>query len=264
MVEIQEYQELFMWSKKKGFSLLEVLVAVSLLGLILTFIFRSFVDFSQNSQKTENILYLSRELNALKKLMETDFGSIIFLQSYTNDYESQSIRYFSGIQGDNKLIGSSNTDQIFFHVNRNSINFNQVEVEKDPKLHEIGYFVTLVEEDKYNLYRTEQYYIDSKPNNYIGIIADENITEFSNVKNSLVTSNIVDFNIRYLNHQFIWLDSWNSISNQNQHDIERNKGRIPQAVEVEITLKRDNIILKNAFILNLRPVLGKDIYWSNF
>lgn len=262
--EVQKYKELFMWNKKKAFSLLEVLVATSLLALVLTFIFQGFINFSKNSQKSENILYLSRELNGLKNLIEKDLSSVVFLQSYTNDYEGKSARYFSGIQGDNKLIGENNTDQIFFHSHRGSISFNKIPPNEDPKLHEVGYFVSFVEDDSYEFYRTEQYYIDSKAGNYIGTISSANIVKSANVKNSLVTKNIVEFNVRYLTHNFLWVDSWNSISNQNIPDIDKNRGRIPVAIEVELALKRENVVLKDSFQINLRPFLAKDIYWGNF
>ena len=253
-----------MWkNKQKGFSLLEVLVAISLLSLILTFIFQGFINFSRNSQKSENILYLSRELNALKKLLEKDISSVVFLQSYTNDYEATSPRYFSGIQSDNKLIGEHQADQIFMHLQRDAISFNELE-NQDPRVHEVGYFVAIAGDESFELYRSEQYYIDSKANNYLGIIAKENINSSPNVRNSLVTTNIVDFNIRYLTYNFIWLDSWNSVSNQNKQDITKNKNRIPQAIEVEISLKKRGVILKDSFQINLRPNFGKDIYWGNF
>jgi prepilin-type N-terminal cleavage/methylation domain-containing protein len=253
-----------MWNRKNAFSLLEVLVATSLLALILAFIFRGFINFSQNSQKSENVLYLSRELNALKKLIEKDLRSVIFLQAYTNDYTGQSIRYFSGIRGDNKLIGENNADQIFMHVQREALSFNKIPADEDPKLHEVGYFVSFVEEDSYELYRSEQYYIDSKAGNYIGTISKENISENPNSKNALITKNILEFNVRYLTHSFLWVDFWNSISNQNSHDPEKNRGRIPRAVEVEIAVKRNNVILKDSFQINLRPLLAEDIYWGNF
>lgn len=253
-----------MWNKAKGFSLLEILVAISLLTLILTFIFQGFINFTRNSKKSENILYLSRELNALKILLAKDISSVIFLQSYANDYKGASVRYFSGIQSDNKLIGQVKADQIFLHTHREAISFNEISANRDPQIHEIGYFVALAGEDSYELYRSEQYYIDSKADNYIGTISKENISTKVNVKNSLVTTNIVDFNIRYLTHNFVWLDSWNSVSNQNFQDIKKNKGRIPQAIEVELALKKNGVVLKDIFQINLRPSFGKDIYWGNF
>ena len=54
----------------------------------------------------------------------------------------------------------------------------------------------------------------------------------------MITRNIVDFNVRYLNSSFYWADEWNSMSTQNQLDIEKNAGRIPQAVEIQLTLKK--------------------------
>ena len=171
-----------MWNKKKAFSLLEVSLSVTLLALILTLIFRGFIDFSNNSQKSENVLYLGRELNALKKLLEEDFRSVVFLPSYTNDYENANLRYISGIQGTNKIIGSSAADQVFMHVHRSSISFNEIPSIEDPGLHEVGYFVALKEAGVYELYRTEQYYIDTKFNSYVGLISTENITKGKNIK----------------------------------------------------------------------------------
>ena len=253
-----------MWNKTQGFSLIEVLVAISLLALILTFIFREFINFSSNSQKSENILYLSRELNILKKLLEEDLRSVVFLPSYTNDFEITSIRNVSGIQGDNKVIGPHNTDQIFMHLHKPAISFNEILSSEDPRLHEVGYFIALNDTDAYDLYRVEQYYIDNKFNSYIGLISKDNIAKAANAKNSLVTSNILDFNLSYLSHNFIWLDSWNSISNQNQRNIKTNRSRIPQAVKIELTLQRNNEVLKDEFQINLRPNLGENIYWGNF
>ena len=255
-----------MWNKLRGFSLLEVLVAVSLLALVLTAVFQGFVNFSRNSDKTKEIFFLQRDLISLKKLIEDDFNNIIFLESFTKDFPGNSPQFISGIQGDNKLIGPHNTDQIFMHLQRDSLSFNEISFLEDPKLHEVGYFVALNSEKEgiYQLYRSEQYYIDNKFNSYVGTISKANIRDELNKKNSLVTDNLVEFNIRYLTHNFLWVDTWNSMSSQNKQDIFRNRGRIPQAIEVELVLKKKNVVLSNKFQVNLRPKLGKDIYWGNF
>ena len=258
---------LFTWNNKLvAFSLLEVLVSSAILSLILTLIFGSFGNFTSSSKKSEVQSLLKKELTILKRLLEEDFRSAIFLTAYTHDEPQKNLRFVSGIQGDDKLIGAQNADQVFLHINRNLLSYSEVIPEDDPNIHEVGYFVAIKEEGKFELYRREQYYINQRFNSYIGLISKDNIAKERNAKTILLTENIFDFDVKYLDFNLIWVKTWNSISNKNKWEKNNPnvRTRIPRAVEISLSLKKDNYLIKDSFQINLRPKLTEGIFWGNF
>lgn len=245
---------------------MEVLVSSALLALILTAVFSSFSNFTFNSKKLENKIILGRHISSLKRLIEKDFRSVIFLAAYTQSQPTKTVRYISGIQGDNKLIGQINADQVFMHVNRNLISYNEITKQNNPLVHEVGYFVAIKDDETFELYRREQYYINTRFNSYIGLLSKENILPENNARVALLTDNIIDFDVKYLDSNNTWLEQWNSISSKNKWDKENPhlRSRIPRSVEVTLALKKDGTVVKDSFQINLRPKLTENVFWGEF
>lgn len=258
-------------TKKKGFSLLEVLVTMAIASAMFYFIFDTFTTSRKLNDRIEKGLELRNEMRIIKNLIESDLNSIVFLRNYTNDFEGIDIQAnVSGIKGINIVNGQDAVNQIYMHVNRPAINHFNVGLHEDPEIHEVGYFIAVKDPEKpiYALFRREQFYLDKEFDFYVNTPSINGLIKDERTINLVLTENIKGLNFKYLrptapNTPEVWLDEWESMDNINEpnySDSNNFRRRIPIAIEVTIILENETgIRLEESFQVNMRPPLGDNI-----
>ena len=75
---------------RKAFSLLELLVSITLLALVSALIYVAFVQVSNSSLKVKESLSQSQELRLLMKMVLDDLQAVQYLEHFVEDEESNS------------------------------------------------------------------------------------------------------------------------------------------------------------------------------
>ncbi len=138
-------QDKSFFRKISGFSLLEVLVSMTILGLLVTLLYSSFSQISRTSLSVEKSLRGREELRLLMKVVLDDLQAMQYLSRLVELNQSES----PGIQiesFDTGLIarlvdgpqGAESSSAIDFHTARHARFYTEWR-EQDPRLHEIGY-----------------------------------------------------------------------------------------------------------------------------
>ena len=184
-------------TNEKGFTLVEILVAVAIVSIIFTFIF----------SVLNSTLAASKEATAK---MEVTHTGRFFINRITGDLTAASLMSTSGIGafiGKDVHRDGKSMDELHFTA------FTRTHFTRRPQIDqsEIGYYFEYEDEGKV-LRRREADVIDS--------IIDSGGESFP------ITGKVDELKIRYLAPEG-WLDSWDSTLNQ----------ILPKAVSVEITLK---------------------------
>ena len=73
---------------RKAFSLLELLVSITLLGLVSALIYGAFFQVSNSSLKVKESLSQSNELRLLMKMVLDDLQAVQYLEHFVKDEES--------------------------------------------------------------------------------------------------------------------------------------------------------------------------------
>ncbi|MBT6728399.1 MAG: prepilin-type N-terminal cleavage/methylation domain-containing protein [Deltaproteobacteria bacterium] len=153
--------------KISGFSLLEVLVSMAILGLLVTLLYSSFSQISRTSLSVENSLRGREELRLLMKVVLDDLQAMQYLSRLVELNESES----PGVQIDSfetgliaRLVdgpqGAESSSAIDFHAARRARFYPEWRVQ-DPRLHEIGYRMQENSETgRWELWRREDFYVD--------------------------------------------------------------------------------------------------------
>ncbi len=75
---------------RKAFSLLELLVSITLLALVSALIYGAFFQVSNSSLKVKESLSQSQELRLLMKMVLDDLQAVQYLEHFVEDKESNS------------------------------------------------------------------------------------------------------------------------------------------------------------------------------
>ena len=240
--------------KKQGFTLLELLIAISLLGLLIVIIYGSFFQISTLSKLVKSDISLREELRLIMKIAIDDLQNIRYLKNFPEPEIDKFSQRETGIIAE-RIIGSRNIEKleideyslISFHSSTKSL-FYPEKKEFDPEIHEIGYF--LLEDPqtkKYNFLRREDFYLD------------KNIKEGGKIQ--IISQSVEKFDVEFLEsetelagggYKENWTKKWNSNENVCMNQNNLSNFCLPRAIKLTISLKgEDERIVSDSQVVNL-------------
>jgi len=242
--------------KWKGFSLLELLIAISVLASISVLILLLFSQTQKNQTITANVLKNRFEKRVLRSILEEDLKNAVYLTQWVLANPTRN----SGIYGIPKMDSTVPIHQIYFHARKKSIHPSLVEG-MDPEIHEIDYFLKKPLEAKalYSLYRREYYFLRDNFVTVENVFGNEQNTDPRQI-DSLMSDSLLDFRVQYLPPkdatQSVWVDSWSSES-------QKTENRLPLAIFIQLSfLGQDGSVQKDSFQVNLKPILPAGSEWD--
>ena len=204
----------------RGFTLIELMVALLLLSIVLTLLYSSFAQVSSGSKNINRMLGDRQELRLLTSIIIQDLESA----RYFAQFSASGLP--SGIQSEYDYISDRKFTKIHFHSMVNSRFFRRVENDSDPGMHEISYWVERDSDDPslMILMRREDYYLD------------DDMT--SGGTSTELVKNIRTFKVEFLPPQKLasgqdvrWLESWDSA---------KNKGKeLPMSIRVTLAIRNE-------------------------
>lgn len=222
--------------RRRGFTLIELMVSIVLLGIVLTLVYSSFFQLSAGARSVERQLEARQEVRLLVKMLADDLRAVQWLKQYVAGNEARR----TGIVGDIDFVEGRDFSRVDFHAAGPARFHRDVPPEADPGLHEIGYRVRLNENrDKLELVRREDFYLD------------DDITEGG--VEVPIAENIEVFRVEYLpaatsstGPEPPWEERWNvSLS-------AAGEARLPAAIRVTIGQKEeDGKVLEESLEFNL-------------
>ncbi|MBC8260106.1 MAG: prepilin-type N-terminal cleavage/methylation domain-containing protein [SAR324 cluster bacterium] len=238
--------------KTAGFSLLELLISVALLGLVMSLIYGAFFQISNSSIKIQTTLQDRQELRLLMKTVLDDLQNIRYLKHFADSGQSTMQQRETGLIAERKL-GPENPDSgeleevssIFFHTavkNR----FYPEEKARDPELHEVAYSLEMDSTAKsWEFYRREDFYLDN------------NLRE-GGISYALSES-VIKFELEFLESETElagggfrekWSAEWNS--EEKVCNIVKGNFCLPRAIKLTMALKgQDEKIVSDSQVINL-------------
>jgi prepilin-type N-terminal cleavage/methylation domain-containing protein len=177
---------------RKAFSLLELLVSITLLALVSALIYGAFFQVSNSSLKVKESLSQSQELRLLMKMVLDDLQAVQYLEHFVEDEESNSqtgiISTLEWVQSIENNSSPSEVSNLSFHASVPSRFFKDIESVRsgmDPQLHEIGYFLEFDQaEGILEFKRREDFYIDN------------DLTEGGRIQ--VLSESVSDFQVEFL------------------------------------------------------------------
>ena len=151
-----------------GFSLLELLISIALLGLVMSLLYGAFFQISNSSLQLKTTLEARQELRLLMKMVLDDLQNVQYLKSFAESGQSTIPRRESGLIAESKL-GPENSEtgeleevsSIYFHTAVKS-RFYPEEKEQDPELHEVSYTMQENLDTKvWEFIRREDFFLDN-------------------------------------------------------------------------------------------------------
>jgi|APSaa5957512622_1039677.scaffolds.fasta_scaffold54392_2 prepilin-type N-terminal cleavage/methylation domain-containing protein len=232
--------------RMQGFTLLELLITLSLFGAIMAFLTTSFFQFQDQNRRAESIFQLRQESRILERIIREDLQNVLFLYGYMSGGTKDLDQRKSGLYGISEEVGELNKDAIHMHVARSSRFHRSVPFQRDPVVHEISYFLEEVEQDQLHLKRREDFYIDL------------DITEGEESIVYTISENVRSFDIKYYKAKSLdALDEWDSTE-----VYKRKEHPLPAGIYVTIELENEKgEKLKTDFQVNLNPDMGVSIKW---
>jgi len=233
-------------TKLPGFTLLELLITLSLFGAILAFLTTSFFQFQDQNRRTESIFQLRQESRILERIIREDLQNVLYLYAYTSGGTKDFDQRKSGIYGISEEVGELNKDSIHMHVGRLSRFHRSVPHNRDPAVHEVSYYLEESDQDQLHLKRREDFYIDPDITD-----GDESIVH-------TISDNVRSLDVKYYQAKSPdELDEWDST------EVFKKKGHpLPAGIYVTIELENKNgEKLKSDFHVNLKPDMGASIKW---
>jgi len=152
---------------QSGFSLLELLISIALLGLVMSLLYGAFFQISNSTLQVKSTLETRQELRLLMKMVLDDLQNVQYLKHFAESGQSTIPRRESGLIAETKL-GPENTDtgeleevsSLYFHTAVKS-RFYPEEKEQDPELHEVSYTMQENLDTKtWEFNRREDFYLD--------------------------------------------------------------------------------------------------------
>ena len=132
---------------KNGFSLLDLLISIALLGLVMSILFRAFFQISNSSMQVISSLETRQELRLLMKIVLDDLQNVQYLKNFVESGQNTIPRRESGLivvskKGPQNLETGEQEEVsvVFFHTAVKS-RFYPDEKENDPEIHEVSYSI---------------------------------------------------------------------------------------------------------------------------
>ncbi|MDP6308741.1 MAG: type II secretion system protein, partial [SAR324 cluster bacterium] len=85
------------WKTQPGFSLLELLISVALLGLVMSLLYGGFFQISNSSLQVKSTLETRQELRLLMKMVLDDLQNVQYLKRFAESGQSTIPRRESGL-----------------------------------------------------------------------------------------------------------------------------------------------------------------------
>jgi type II secretory pathway component PulJ len=207
--------------------LLELLVAVALLGTVLTIIFGAFSQITRGAASVQDRLEEDQQLRRLTGLIADELAAAQFLPELAKAKPKIATGIVAGLENQ----AGGDFTRIDFHAAVPARFHRQIQPEHDPFLHEIGYRVRQSEDRQHlELARREDYYLDddlktSRPGGVeAALVKDVQAfhVEFLAAKVEGQTSTLEE-----------WLDRWDS-------GERKERDEMPAAMRVTLTLTGKN------------------------
>lgn len=162
--------------RRPGFTLVELLIALTLLGLVMVLVYGAFGQISTRAAQLGEELTEQQELRLLMRMISDDLAAAQWLDRY---YE-KGVGFRTGIVADTEFLDGKDATRIRFHCARPVRFHRRLEAGRDPGLHEVEYRVRRAEEgEALQLIRREDFYLDDDlDNGGITAVLAENIDEF--------------------------------------------------------------------------------------
>ena len=270
------------YKKYRGLTLIEMLIAMTLLATIMGLLGNTFFQTDSFSKEMDARIELRKKIRNLKNIIIRDFSRAIYLENFTKPILGKP-NNLSGIVGQKGITQEIRHDVVFMHVNASSLFRNNLDLAKDPELHEIGYFLSANQDGvSFKLFRREDYYIDDtfdfpESNPVISEVLDSN----KSITHELV-SDILYFKVEYLpnvkDDEGQWKDEWNS-SKQTRGNF------IPYTIKVTLkfpvlpiddiltnfaadesgepfSANSEHLVITEKFQINLRWALSSGVTWN--
>jgi prepilin-type N-terminal cleavage/methylation domain-containing protein len=153
---------------QQGFSLLELLISIALLGLVMSLLYGAFFQISNSSLQVKSTLETRQELRLLMKMVLDDLQNVQYLKSFAESGQSKNPQLESGMIAVSTLGpynpetgGLVEVSSIYFHTAIKS-RFYPEEKEQDPELHEVSYTMQENLDTKiWEFVRREDFYLDN-------------------------------------------------------------------------------------------------------
>ncbi|PCI29589.1 MAG: hypothetical protein COB67_03695 [SAR324 cluster bacterium] len=229
-----------------GFTLLELLITLTLFAAIMGVLLDTFFQFKQQNDRIESILTLRQEVRILEKILREDLQAAVYLKKFMSNPDRDDRK--SGLFGINNSAGEQELDSIHMHVHRPSRFHRSLPPEKDPELHEVSFFMEETESDTFAFRRREEYYID--PDITEGD-EGESITH-------TISQRVISFDLKYFSkNQDEALEEWDS------SEITAGQDPLPAGLKVTLVLEdAKGEKMTTAFQINLHPQMGEDVTWE--
>ena len=204
---------------EKGFTLLEILVAVFITVLVITLVYSSFFQIIDAKEKVEKEIDLLHEARVIFSRISKDLTNVYPRGRVSGIATSYPYSYFKGTKdGENSKLQLSS-------FTRNIVNFNR---ESDQS--EVTYFLEKVDEESFDE-RKPVYALVRRENPWIG--NDRGGTQYA------ISERVSKFKIKYLNAKKIE-DPLLKQDDILEWDANALGGAYPKAVELELVLKNDS------------------------
>ncbi len=247
-----------------GFSILELLISVALMGLVMSVLYAAFFQVSNSSLKVQSTLDARQELRLLIKIVLDDLQNLRYLKHFADSDQNETQQRETGLIADLNL-GPENPDtgqieeftSIDFHTAIKSRFFPE-DNSRDPQLHEVGY--TLQENTntkKWEFIRREDFYID------------KDLREGG--KSNVLSEEVTKFEVEFLESETAlagggfkerWTKVWNS-DERMCHDLKiKENFCLPRAVRLTIALKaKGKNTISDTQVINICvPPCNKELF----
>lgn len=142
----------------RGFTLIDLLVSLSLLTIVMTMVYGSFLQISTHAVARTEELTQQQELRLLLHLVTGDLEAAQWLPRFNE----KGVGFKTGIISDTEFLNGRDFSRIHFHAARPSRFFRRIPEGLDPGLHEVGYRVRRDKRGKsLRLVRREDFYLDN-------------------------------------------------------------------------------------------------------
>jgi len=144
-----------------GFTLVELILSMALLGLVTALVYAAFFQTSQSARTVQATLSGRQELRLLMKMVLDDLQTVRYLRHWVDSGKGRE----SGVVAE-VVLGPENKEasRLSFHAEQPTQYFQELDAVReglDPQLHEVGYFLEYsTRDDTWQFIRREDFYLD--------------------------------------------------------------------------------------------------------
>ena len=224
----------------KGFTLLEILVSMTLFSAIAGLLMSSFLNFQGIGQRLDNKMKLRQELRNLETLIREDIYNVVYLDHFANTGAGTSRP--SGMRSQDQQEGTLQRDRLDLQVHSRGKFFTGFKRAYNPELFEVSYYFSQNHQGETGFYRRESYFIDGP------------IEEGGEEIVHRLSTHVKVFNLTFYDQDNKTLPKWTSTKTAN----------LPAGVEVDLTIQnKQGEEMTQRFTINLHPSMGANVSWGH-